>query len=229
MAVTPGWATIDLEASGLGPSSFPVELGVALPERAPDGVWEVTLRSWLIRPERSWLERADAWDPVAEQIHGLPLSRLQDEGLPLPQVVEEMDALLAGRTVHADTGRHGSDAGWLTEIAEALDEAWWPTRWRLHRKSCPDLLLEALAAARLDPNLAFVPILMRAPQLTHAVAEDALRWAYAVVLAADLRETPLVGLPSALVRSRLRRLRQFIPHDRRPRVAPGSSYRRRHG
>jgi hypothetical protein len=45
LVVAPRWATINLEASGIGPSSFPVELGVALPERAADGVWEVTLRS----------------------------------------------------------------------------------------------------------------------------------------------------------------------------------------
>lgn len=225
--MNPRWATIDVEASGLGPSSFPVEFGIALPERAADGVWKVTLRSWLIRPERSWLDRPGAWDPVAEEIHGLPLGRLQDEGLPLRQVAEEMDALLAGRTVHADTGRHGSDAGWLTEVAEALGEAWWPTRWRLHRKSGPDLLLEALAAARLDPRYAFVPVLMRAPGPTHAAAEDALRWAYAIGLAVDLRDTPLAGSPPELVRRRLRKLRQFIPHERRPRISPLSSYRRR--
>jgi hypothetical protein len=229
MAVTARWATIDLEASGLGPSSFPIELGIALPGRAADGVWEVTLRSWLLRPEPRWLDRPDAWDPVAEEIHGLSLPRLLDEGLPLRQVVEEIDAHLAGCTVNADTGRHGSDAGWLTEVADALGEAWWPPRWRLHRKSGPDLLLEALAAAQLDARLAFVPILMRAPQPTHAAAEDAHRWAYAVGLAADLRETPLFGSPPDLLRSRLRRLRQVIPHDRRPRVAAGSRYRRRHG
>ena len=68
-APAPGLPTIlDIEASGFGPGSYPIEVGLVL----PDG------DAWcsLIRPEPGWLH----WDPSAEQVHGTKVALVGDIG-----------------------------------------------------------------------------------------------------------------------------------------------------
>jgi len=51
---------LDVEASGLGPDSFPIEIGWAI-LGGPAG-------SVLIKPAPDWSQ--DAWDETAEDLHG---------------------------------------------------------------------------------------------------------------------------------------------------------------
>lgn len=51
---------LDVEASGFGRGSYPIEIGLAF----PDG----TSVAYLLRPEPDWVH----WDEGAEQVHGLP-------------------------------------------------------------------------------------------------------------------------------------------------------------
>ena len=55
---------VDVEASGFGSLSYPIEIGIAL----PDGNRYCT----LIAPAPSWVH----WDPKAEALHGLSRERL---------------------------------------------------------------------------------------------------------------------------------------------------------
>ena len=50
---------IDVEASGFGRGSYPIEVGFALEDRE--------VQSYLIKPALGW----DHWDPKAELIHGI--------------------------------------------------------------------------------------------------------------------------------------------------------------
>ena len=53
-------AILDMEASGFGRDSYPIEVGYVL----PDG----RTRCTLIRPAPHWVH----WDPAAEQLHHIP-------------------------------------------------------------------------------------------------------------------------------------------------------------
>lgn len=100
---------LDLEASGLGPGSWPVEVGIAWVEAGE-------VRSWssLIRPEPDW--DRDAWDPMAEEIHGIPLSALMDAS-PAWAVAEELLRRVAGRPVYSDAPDF--DLKWVRRLLDA--------------------------------------------------------------------------------------------------------------
>lgn len=100
---------IDLEASGLGPGSWPIEVGIAWAEGGE-------VRSWssLIRPEPGW--DPEAWDPVAEEIHGI--SREALAAAPTAwTVATELLSRVAGRPVFSDAPEH--DARWLRRLLDA--------------------------------------------------------------------------------------------------------------
>ncbi|MGM0982788.1 MAG: hypothetical protein ACQEXG_05085 [Pseudomonadota bacterium] len=65
---------LDIEASGFGRGSYPIEVGLA---RA-DG----STCAFLIQPLQEWTH----WDPKAELLHGISRGRLQREGYPVRQV-----------------------------------------------------------------------------------------------------------------------------------------------
>lgn len=93
---------LDIEASGFGSGSYPIEIGVAM----PDG----SLHAWLIRPLKDWTH----WQASAEEIHGISRARLQAEGMSPRAVCDELNALLAGRTVFSDGW--GVDRSWLAKL-----------------------------------------------------------------------------------------------------------------
>jgi len=100
---------LDLEASGLGPGSWPIEVGLSWVE-------EGEVRSWssLIRPEPDWDE--EAWDPMAEEVHGIGRDRLADA--PSAWVVaEELLGRLAGRPAYSDAPEF--DGRWLRRLLDA--------------------------------------------------------------------------------------------------------------
>lgn len=90
---------IDVEASGFGAGSYPIEVGVAMPEG--DGYCR------LIRPEPNWTR----WDDDTEKVHGISRDILQKQGTSAREVAEELNQLLEGEVVYSDGW--GYDQTWL--------------------------------------------------------------------------------------------------------------------
>ncbi len=86
---------IDVESSGLGPESYPIEIGVAL----SSGEQYCS----LILPAPSW----DTWDRHSELIHGISLEEVMTSGKPIGDVTRELNRLLENRTVYTD--------GWVVD------------------------------------------------------------------------------------------------------------------
>lgn len=89
---------IDFEASGLGPQSWPVEIGLSWIEGADVRTW-----SSLIRPELSW--SMEAWDPVSAEVHGIPLDELT-RAPAAGMVAAEAAKLISGKTVCSDAPKY---------------------------------------------------------------------------------------------------------------------------
>jgi hypothetical protein len=97
-----GPSIIDVEASGFGAASYPIEVGGQL----RDG----SRFSWLIQPMADWTH----WDARAERLHGLSRERLERDGLPALEVCLRLNSLLAGQTVYSDAWYH--DFGWIARL-----------------------------------------------------------------------------------------------------------------
>lgn len=98
-------AVIDVEASGFGAGSYPIEVGCAL----PDG------RSYcaLIRPVDEWTH----WSASAEAVHGISREMLLEHGLPPLSVAIRLNTLLGSGTIYTDAWEH--DYAWLATLHEA--------------------------------------------------------------------------------------------------------------
>ncbi len=88
----PSAAYIDLEASGLGDRSWPIEIGWAINGGEPE--------SFLIRRHEDW--PLAAWDPKAEELHGLSIEVLHEDGLDVVGACKRLNDALAGLTVYSD-------------------------------------------------------------------------------------------------------------------------------
>ena len=100
-------AVIDIEASGFGRGSYPIEVGFVL----PDG----RAHCMLIRPDVTW----NHWDAAAERLHHISRSVLRARGRPVGEVVDQLNAALEGRIVYSDGW--GNDYSWLATLYEAAD------------------------------------------------------------------------------------------------------------
>jgi len=98
-------AIIDIEASGFGPSGYPIEIGVALDDRIK--------YCTLIRPAPDWT----FWDREAEKIHGISRDMLEAHGKPVREVAVQLNAMLAGKTLYSDGWV--VDRPWLTTLLHA--------------------------------------------------------------------------------------------------------------
>jgi hypothetical protein len=98
-------AVLDIEASGFGRDSYPVEIGFVL----PDG------RAWctLIRPAPGWTH----WDPAAERLHRIALPTAIAHGRDVAEVARQLNERLHGRTLYCDGWAH--DYVWLNVLFEA--------------------------------------------------------------------------------------------------------------
>jgi len=86
---------LDIEASGLGAQSYPIEVGVAI---------QADQRfSRIIRPETNW----NHWDCSAERLHRIKRELLFACGRPVDQVAGELNDLLAGQIAYSD--------GWVVD------------------------------------------------------------------------------------------------------------------
>lgn len=95
---------IDIEASGFGRNSYPIEVGYVL----PDG----RARCMLIKPAGDWTH----WDESAALVHGITRSTLMAHGKTPHEVAQTMNADLAGMVAYCDGWAH--DYAWLGALFE---------------------------------------------------------------------------------------------------------------
>ena len=100
---------IDVEASGFGAASYPIEVGLVLPSGD-------TFCS-LIAPAANWRH----WDESAERVHGVSRDLLLEHGKPAFDVAREVNGRLRGMTVYCDSWYH--DFTWLSRLFDAGDSA----------------------------------------------------------------------------------------------------------
>lgn len=96
---------IDVEASGFGAGSYPIEVGVAL----PDG----QTQCFLVKPEPDW----NHWDEDSETVHGIRRPLLMTVGKPVREAAALLNQWLVGETVYSD-GWH-MDRVWLSRLFHA--------------------------------------------------------------------------------------------------------------
>ncbi len=102
-------AFIDVEASGFGSASYPIEVGLVL----ADGQTYCT----LIRPLPEWQH----WDASAEAVHGISREILAQYGKTPQEVAADVNARLRGQTVFTDSWYH--DFNWLSRLFDAADSS----------------------------------------------------------------------------------------------------------
>jgi hypothetical protein len=95
---------LDVESSGFGVGSYPIEIGLVLPKGQTF--------SYLIRPEPEWLH----WDAEGEATHGISRTQIEQEGLPVRFVAQALNDLLRGEKVYSDGW--GYDSTWLSLLYE---------------------------------------------------------------------------------------------------------------
>jgi hypothetical protein len=100
-------AVLDVEASGFGRNSYPIEVGFALPSGQ--------VFCMLIRPEPQWTH----WDPQAERVHHITRTTLLQRGRPVPVVARLLNEHLRGLTVYSDGW--ANDYSWLGNLFEVAD------------------------------------------------------------------------------------------------------------
>jgi hypothetical protein len=98
---------IDVEASGFGSASYPIEVGCAF----PDGVAYCS----LIKPEPDWLH----WDESAEKVHGISRDVLSLHGRNSHHVATELNEKLLGKRVVTDAWYH--DFNWIHRLFDATN------------------------------------------------------------------------------------------------------------
>ncbi len=103
---------LDFEASGLGRSSYPIEVAVV-------DCLTTACTSWLIRPMADWL-RNGIWSDEAAVIHQIALFDLMAHGRPVAQVARELADCCRGKTVLCDGGEH--DWQWLALLFANVDQ-----------------------------------------------------------------------------------------------------------
>jgi hypothetical protein len=100
---------LDVEASGFGRSSYPIEVGFVL----PTGHTFCT----LIRPEPDWTH----WDEQAAHTHHISRELILERGAPAMEVAARLNADLRGQTVYSDGW--ANDYSWLGALYDAAQMA----------------------------------------------------------------------------------------------------------
>ncbi|MEM9421081.1 MAG: hypothetical protein AAF986_01020 [Pseudomonadota bacterium] len=100
-------AFIDVEASGLGPNSWPIEVGWVFATGEA--------RAVLIRPADNW--SMTAWEKSAEALHGISPPTLVTSGRGALDVALILNAALGGAAVYSDAPDY--DSFWLFRLYDA--------------------------------------------------------------------------------------------------------------
>lgn len=87
---------IDIEASGFGRESYPIEIGIVM----ADGTEYQT----LVKPEPGWWH----WDKSAQELHGISRPYLLKHGRAVAQICRDINAICAGATLYSDCWVHDS-------------------------------------------------------------------------------------------------------------------------
>ncbi len=103
----PAPTVLDVEASGFGRNSYPIEIGFVL----PNGHTFCT----LVRPEASWTH----WDAQAEATHHISRALILQRGVAVSDVARTINAQLAGQTVYSDGWVN--DYSWIGALFDAAD------------------------------------------------------------------------------------------------------------
>ena len=98
---------LDVEASGLGRGSYPIEVGFVLADQS--------CHCMLIKPHAEWTD----WDQRAERLHGIQRAQLQQFGVEIKSAAQRLNAALRGMTVYSDAW--GNDQTWLALLFEYAD------------------------------------------------------------------------------------------------------------
>lgn len=98
---------LDIEASGFGVGSYPVEIGYA----AVDG----TTWSARVQPHADWLH----WDKEAEKLHQQSRQSLEKHGKSAREIAMHLNHVFAGQTVYTDGWYQ--DFVWLHSLYDAAD------------------------------------------------------------------------------------------------------------
>lgn len=93
---------IDIEASGFGSNSYPIEIGAI----KPNGDRYCA----LIKPLDDWQH----WSADAEAVHGISRIALCNRGKPAREVCTELNAFLGEVTAYSDAWTH--DSAWLNRL-----------------------------------------------------------------------------------------------------------------
>lgn len=93
---------IDIEASGFGSQSYPIEVGVI------DESGERFCK--LIKPFDDWTH----WDKSAEELHGISKEVLTDIGISGTEICLELNALFKNKTLYSDAW--SVDSVWLNRL-----------------------------------------------------------------------------------------------------------------
>lgn len=111
---------VDIEASGFGPDSYPIEVGAVLAtgERF----------SRLIKPFDHWQH----WSPEAEIVHGISRQQIMERGLPGPEVARQLNEFLDGLVTYSD--------GWVVD-KPWLEKLYYYSDMQMSFRLCP---LEAI-------------------------------------------------------------------------------------
>jgi hypothetical protein len=100
---------LDIEASGFGRGSYPIEVGFVTAEGD----------SWcsLVKPEPDWQH----WDPNAAALHHIEREQLVLHGRSPRDITDVLNERLHGLTVYSDAWAH--DYTWLNRLYEVADRS----------------------------------------------------------------------------------------------------------
>jgi len=99
---------IDIEASGFGRGSYPIEVGLVLPDGTP--------HCFLIAPHRNWT----LWDEEAEKVHGITREILFSNGRSVSEIAWRLNELLRGKTIYSDAWSF--DLSWIGKLYDAAHQ-----------------------------------------------------------------------------------------------------------
>lgn len=153
----------DIEASGF--DGYPIEVGWAWWDAAKH---DICSEAHLIKPDAVW-EIDQTWDQRAEELHGISLRQLEQEGEPTLKIAQRMNAALAGRDLYATSPY---DETWLNHL---FDSAGLETAFTLHQTSADILIMQQARKLRHD-QVALQNIMHQAAEAaphTHRAEADA--------------------------------------------------------
>lgn len=142
---------LDVEASGFGSASYPIEVGVV----TADG----SRYCRLIKPFQDW----QFWDKEAETLHGITRDALFENGRLGKEVCQELNRLYTNRTLYSDA--------WVVDypwVRELFGHAQIDMQFRI---SAIEMLLNETQLAHWDETKAQVTHTLKLPR--HRASNDA--------------------------------------------------------